>query len=296
MPGSLCLVFACGCCSESEDSLNLLRIQHSNSLCEYVSFFFLELRVHHCAVHSVHNSLLLHLANRASFTCKTDSFSWGHGPDALACKARPSSDQCGTSLSVSLSLSLSARQCIDLPSICSHPAHLRTDIARLRSRECAHQMPRRSLCCDGFVRVCHRQNPREMPSWPHPCPNLHFTKPDSLYVLIPQSLCSTVQGIEQLDFVHRTFPTQVIMSQLLILTCVHHRPDILLDCLCLSGPCCSCLSGRLPLPLVFHGDFTLLQQPLPSCPHIHSYDMLHQTLDCLDPCCCSLIAWHLLCL
>ena len=71
-----------------------------------VLFFFLELRVHHCALHSVHNSLLLHLANRASFTCKTDSFSWGHGPDALACKARPSSDQCGTSLSVSLSLSL----------------------------------------------------------------------------------------------------------------------------------------------------------------------------------------------
>ena len=100
-------VFARGCCSESEDSLNLLRIQHSKSLCEYVSFFFLELRVHHCAVHSVHNSLLLHLANRASFTCKTDSFSWGHGPDALACKARPSSDKCGTSLSVSLSLSLS---------------------------------------------------------------------------------------------------------------------------------------------------------------------------------------------
>ena len=69
--------------------------------------FFLELRVHHCAVHSVHNRLFLHLANRASFTCKTDSFSWGHGPDALACKARPSSDKCGTSLSVSLSLSLS---------------------------------------------------------------------------------------------------------------------------------------------------------------------------------------------
>ena len=115
MPGSLCLVFACGCCSESEDSLNLLRIQHSNSLCEYVSFFFLELRVHHCAVHSVHNSLLLHLANRASFTCKTDSFSWGHGPDALACKARPSSDQCGTSLSVSLSLSLSNQKNIRPP-------------------------------------------------------------------------------------------------------------------------------------------------------------------------------------
>ena len=80
VPGSLCFVFACGCCSESEDSLNLLRIQHSNSLCEYVSFFFLELRVHHCALHSVHNSLLLHLANRASFTCKTDSFFVGPWP------------------------------------------------------------------------------------------------------------------------------------------------------------------------------------------------------------------------
>ena len=32
----------------------------------------------------------LHLANRASFTVKTDLFWWGHGPDALACKARPS--------------------------------------------------------------------------------------------------------------------------------------------------------------------------------------------------------------
>ena len=93
-PGSLCFVFACGCCSESEDSLQ-------QPVRERVLFFFLELRVHLCALHSVHNSLLLHLANRASFTCKTDSFSWGHGPDALACKARPSSDQCGTSLSVS---------------------------------------------------------------------------------------------------------------------------------------------------------------------------------------------------
>ena len=72
---------------------------------------FVELRMGvfpvHCAVHSVRNRLILHLANRASFTCKTDSFSWGHGPDTLACKARPSSDLCGTSLSVSLSLSLS---------------------------------------------------------------------------------------------------------------------------------------------------------------------------------------------
>ena len=54
---------------------------------------------------------------RASFTCKTDSFLWGHGPDTLACKARPSFDRCGTSLSVSLSLSLSSLSSI----FCSLP-------------------------------------------------------------------------------------------------------------------------------------------------------------------------------
>ena len=43
---------------------------------------------------------------RASYISKTDSFLWGHDPDTLACKARPSFDGCGTSLSVSLSLSL----------------------------------------------------------------------------------------------------------------------------------------------------------------------------------------------
>ena len=36
LPGSSC--FVCGCCSESEDSVNLLRIQHSNSLCDLVLF------------------------------------------------------------------------------------------------------------------------------------------------------------------------------------------------------------------------------------------------------------------
>ena len=44
---------------------------------------------------------------RASFNSTTDSFSWGHDPYTLACKARPSPDRCWTSLSVSLSLSLS---------------------------------------------------------------------------------------------------------------------------------------------------------------------------------------------
>ena len=44
---------------------------------------------------------------RASFHRTTDSFSWGHDPYTLAFKPRPSFDRCGTSLSVSLSLSLS---------------------------------------------------------------------------------------------------------------------------------------------------------------------------------------------
>ena len=47
----------------------------------------------------------------ASFPSKTDSFLWDYGPDTLACKARPSFDRCGTSLSVSLSLSLSSHAC-----------------------------------------------------------------------------------------------------------------------------------------------------------------------------------------
>ena len=47
----------------------------------------------------------------ASFNSTTDSFSWGHDPYTLACKARPSFDRCGTSLSVSLSLSLSRNVC-----------------------------------------------------------------------------------------------------------------------------------------------------------------------------------------
>ena len=47
------------------------------------------------------------LCQRASFNSTTDSFSWGHDPYTLACKARPSSDRCWTSLSVSVSLSLS---------------------------------------------------------------------------------------------------------------------------------------------------------------------------------------------
>ena len=40
--------------------------------------------------------------HRASFNSTTDSFLWGHDPYTLACKARPSFDRCGTSLSVTV--------------------------------------------------------------------------------------------------------------------------------------------------------------------------------------------------
>ena len=63
-PGSSC--FVCGCCSESEDSVNLLRIQHSNSLCDFVLFFlYIEFISSHDALHSVHNSLYLHTLPRS---------------------------------------------------------------------------------------------------------------------------------------------------------------------------------------------------------------------------------------
>ena len=63
-PGSSC--FVCGCCSESEDSINLLRIQHSISLCDFVSFFlYIEFISNHDALHSVHNSLYLHTLPRS---------------------------------------------------------------------------------------------------------------------------------------------------------------------------------------------------------------------------------------
>ena len=112
-PASWLLVvflFCPWCCSESEDSVINLRIQHSN--CLWYLFDF----VIPCTLSPSQVSLRYNLSTtvctctpcqRASYTSKTDSFLWGHGPDTLACKARPSFDGCGTSLSVSLSLSLS---------------------------------------------------------------------------------------------------------------------------------------------------------------------------------------------
>ena len=96
--------------------MNLLRIQHSNSLCDLVLFS--------CTLSSsqdlMHCTLSLTVCKctpcqRASFNSTTDSFSWGHDPYTLACKARPSSDRCWTSLSVSLSLPLSLHWDLFLP-------------------------------------------------------------------------------------------------------------------------------------------------------------------------------------
>ena len=56
-------VFCLWCCSESEDSVNLLRIRRSNSLCDLVSllfFLYIEFISSLDALHSVHNSLYLH--------------------------------------------------------------------------------------------------------------------------------------------------------------------------------------------------------------------------------------------
>ena len=81
-----------------------LRIQHSNSL------WFVSLLSFTCTLSSSQDSMHCALSltvctctpcQWASFISKTDSFSWCHDPYTLACKARPSFDGCGTSLSVS---------------------------------------------------------------------------------------------------------------------------------------------------------------------------------------------------
>ena len=95
----------------------------------------------------------------------------------------------------------------------------------------------------------------------------------------------------QLDFVifvmHQTLPTQVIQSQLRVLAFVQQRQETVLDCLCVSGPCaCLCL-WRVHR-------CTDVTSTIACFVSIHSYDVFHQTLVCLDPCLCSLIACNLL--
>ena len=77
-----------------------------------MSFFqFSEFTSGQDALPTVLNSGSVHtLPKEQAFNRTTDSFSWGHDPFTLACKARPSFDGYGTSLSVSLSLSLSLSQ------------------------------------------------------------------------------------------------------------------------------------------------------------------------------------------
>ena len=77
-------------------------IQHSISLCDISCLFFSSLSSPQDKMHCQLSLTvgLCNLAKRASFNSTTDSFSWGHDPFTLACKARPSFDGCGTFLSV----------------------------------------------------------------------------------------------------------------------------------------------------------------------------------------------------
>ena len=73
-------------------------------------FLFSEFISGQDALHTVLNSLYMHTLPKSS---KKDSFSWGHDPCTLACKARPSFDGCGTSLSVSFSSLSTSRTLLD---------------------------------------------------------------------------------------------------------------------------------------------------------------------------------------
>ena len=104
------LLFLCGCCSESEDSCTRICEFSTATACVLCHAFFSLYSEfisgqEHCTL-SV-TVCTCTPCQRASFNSTTDSLSWGHDPYTLACKARPSFDRCGTSLSVSLSLSLS---------------------------------------------------------------------------------------------------------------------------------------------------------------------------------------------
>jgi len=103
------LLFCLWCCSESEDSEINLRLQHSNSLWSMSLLSFpctlsSSQDLLHCILSL--NSLCLHTLPMSKLHQQNSFFFlWGHDPDTLACKARPSFDGCGTSLSVSLRVS-----------------------------------------------------------------------------------------------------------------------------------------------------------------------------------------------
>ena len=130
---------------------------------------------------------------RASFTCKTDSFLWGHGPDTLACKARPSFDRCGTSLSVSLSLSLSClllRCTTCVSATLSGRWSVRRTLLRCNFRERRRSQQRQSLTATRqlFQCVCEMFSHFgvEIP----PAPHCTCNRREDLWVtLIQQSPC-----------------------------------------------------------------------------------------------------------
>ena len=81
-----------------------LRIQHSNCLW-YLFDFLIPCTLSPSQVSLRYNlssnSLYLHTLPTSKLHQQNRFFFVGHGPDTLACKARPSFDGCGTSLSVS---------------------------------------------------------------------------------------------------------------------------------------------------------------------------------------------------
>ena len=75
--------------------MNNSRIQHRNCLwfCATFSPFVLEFISGIVALHPVFQQFVpAHLANVQALPVKQILFLWGHGPDTLACKARPSFD------------------------------------------------------------------------------------------------------------------------------------------------------------------------------------------------------------
>ena len=92
-----------GCCSESVDFVffEFVNSAQQQLVCYLISFFC----ILSSSQDSMHCTLSLTVCKytpcqRASCNSTTDSFSWGHDPYTLACKARPSFDRCWTSLSV----------------------------------------------------------------------------------------------------------------------------------------------------------------------------------------------------
>ena len=91
LPGSRFFVFCLWCCSESEDSANLLRIQHSNSLCSLVLLFlYIEFISGLVAIHSVLSQFVFaHLAKEQAFPVRQILFRGAVAPTLLPVRPGP---------------------------------------------------------------------------------------------------------------------------------------------------------------------------------------------------------------